>query len=82
MRVRKSYQPREPDDSPRALMEAKFGDSFAQNDAAHSAREVIFEGADRGEIQDSLGPPVETHYARSMPLKNVNEESAWCRVDI
>lgn len=39
-----------------------------------SAREVILEGADRGKIQDPLGPAGETHYARSMPLKKVNDD--------
>ncbi|HUG12009.1 MAG TPA: sulfite oxidase [Opitutaceae bacterium] len=39
-----------------------------------SVREVIFEGADRGEIKDPLGPAGEVHYARSMPLKKANED--------
>jgi DMSO/TMAO reductase YedYZ molybdopterin-dependent catalytic subunit len=39
-----------------------------------SAREIIFEGADRGEIADPLGPAGENHYARSVPLQKANED--------
>jgi DMSO/TMAO reductase YedYZ molybdopterin-dependent catalytic subunit len=40
----------------------------------NSVREVIFEGADQGVIDDALGPAGETHYARSMPLQKANED--------
>ena len=40
----------------------------------NSAREVIFEGADRGEIKEPPGPAGKIHYARSIPLKKANEE--------
>jgi DMSO/TMAO reductase YedYZ molybdopterin-dependent catalytic subunit len=40
----------------------------------NSAREVIFEGADRGEIKDPPGPAGEVHYARSMPVKKANQD--------
>jgi DMSO/TMAO reductase YedYZ molybdopterin-dependent catalytic subunit len=40
----------------------------------HSVREVIFEGADRGEIKDPQGPAGKIHYARSMPLEKANED--------
>lgn len=40
----------------------------------NSVREVIFEGADRGEIKDPPGPAGKIHYARSMPLKKANED--------
>jgi DMSO/TMAO reductase YedYZ molybdopterin-dependent catalytic subunit len=39
-----------------------------------SVREVIFEGADRGEIKEPPGPAGEIHYARSMPLEKANED--------
>ncbi len=39
-----------------------------------SVREVIFEGADRGEIKEPPGPAGEIHYARSMPLQKANED--------
>ena len=39
-----------------------------------SVRELIFEGADRGEIKELPGPAGEIHYARSMPLKKANED--------
>jgi DMSO/TMAO reductase YedYZ molybdopterin-dependent catalytic subunit len=39
-----------------------------------SAREVIFEGADRGEIKEPPGPAGEVHYARSMPVKKANQD--------
>ena len=40
----------------------------------HSVREIIFEGADRGEIKEPPEPAGETHYARSMPLEKANED--------
>ena len=40
----------------------------------NSVRDVIFEGADRGEIKEPPGPAGEIHYARSMPLKKANED--------
>jgi DMSO/TMAO reductase YedYZ molybdopterin-dependent catalytic subunit len=40
----------------------------------NSAREVIFEGADRGEIKEPPGPAGTIHYARSMPLQKANED--------
>jgi len=40
----------------------------------NSVREIIFEGADRGEIEESLGPAGEIPYARSMPLQKANED--------
>ena len=40
----------------------------------NSVREVIFEGADRGEIKEPPGPAGEIYYARSMPLKKANED--------
>jgi DMSO/TMAO reductase YedYZ molybdopterin-dependent catalytic subunit len=40
----------------------------------NSVREVIFEGADRGEIKEPSGPAGESHYARSLPLKKANED--------
>jgi DMSO/TMAO reductase YedYZ molybdopterin-dependent catalytic subunit len=40
----------------------------------NSVREVIFQGADRGEIKEPPGPAGEIHYARSMPLKKANED--------
>jgi len=39
-----------------------------------SVREVICEGADRGEIKDPLGPAGEIPYARSMPLTKANDD--------
>ena len=39
-----------------------------------SVREVIFEGADRGETKDPPGPAGQNHYARSMPLKKANKD--------
>jgi len=39
-----------------------------------SAREVIFEGADQGEIKEPPGPAGKIPYARSMPLKKANED--------
>jgi DMSO/TMAO reductase YedYZ molybdopterin-dependent catalytic subunit len=39
-----------------------------------SVRDVIFEGADRGEIEDPSGPAGEVHYARSMPLQKANDD--------
>jgi len=39
-----------------------------------SGREVIFEGADRGEIADPTGPAGEMHYARSMPRQKANDD--------
>ena len=41
----------------------------------HSVREVIFEGADRGEIKEPSGPAGEIHYARSMPLKKATDDA-------
>lgn len=38
----------------------------------HSVREVIFEGADQGEIKEPPGPAGEIHYARSMPVEKAN----------
>lgn len=40
----------------------------------HSVREVVFEGADRGEIKEPPGPAGYNHYARGMPLKKSNED--------
>ncbi|MDO8596440.1 MAG: sulfite oxidase, partial [Sulfuricaulis sp.] len=40
----------------------------------YSVREVIFEGADRGEIKEPPGPAGKIHYARSMPLKKANKD--------
>lgn len=40
----------------------------------NSVRDLIFEGADRGEIEDPSGPAGEIHYARSMPLKKAHED--------
>lgn len=40
----------------------------------NSVRELIFEGADRGEIKEPPGPAGKIHYARSMPLKKANED--------
>lgn len=39
-----------------------------------SVLDVIFEGADRGEIKEPPGPAGEVHYARSMPLAKANED--------
>lgn len=39
-----------------------------------SARELIFEGADRGEIKDPAGPGGNVPYARSLPLQKANED--------
>lgn len=39
-----------------------------------SVCEVIFEGADSGEILDPPGPAGDIHYSRSMPLKKANED--------
>jgi len=39
-----------------------------------SVREVIFEGADRGEIEDPLGPAGNVHYTRSMSLKKATHD--------
>jgi DMSO/TMAO reductase YedYZ molybdopterin-dependent catalytic subunit len=39
-----------------------------------SGREVIFEGADRGEIREPPGPAGKSHYARSLPLRKANED--------
>jgi len=40
----------------------------------NSVREVIFEGADRGEIKEPPAPAGQIHYARSMPLQKANED--------
>lgn len=40
----------------------------------NSANEVIFEGADQGEIKEPPGPAGEIHYARSMPLEKANDD--------
>ncbi|MBE0545104.1 MAG: sulfite oxidase [Verrucomicrobia bacterium] len=40
----------------------------------NSGREVIFEGADRGEIKEPPGPAGEIHYARSLPVSKANED--------
>lgn len=40
----------------------------------HSVREVIFEGADQGEIKEPPGPSGSIHYARSMPLEKAHED--------
>lgn len=40
----------------------------------NSGREVIFEGADQGEIREPPGPAGKNHYARSMPLQKANED--------
>jgi DMSO/TMAO reductase YedYZ molybdopterin-dependent catalytic subunit len=40
----------------------------------NSGREVIFEGADRGEIKEPPDPAGEIHYARSLPLQKANED--------
>jgi DMSO/TMAO reductase YedYZ molybdopterin-dependent catalytic subunit len=39
-----------------------------------SGREVIFEGADRGEIKKPPGPAGKIHYARSIPVQKANED--------
>ena len=39
-----------------------------------STCEVIFEGADEGEIKEPPGPAGKIHYARSMPLKKATED--------
>jgi len=39
-----------------------------------SARDVIFEGADRGEIDDPAGPTGNVHYARSLPLQKASAD--------
>ncbi len=39
-----------------------------------STREVIFEGADQGEIKEPPGPAGKNHYARSMPVKKAMED--------
>ena len=39
-----------------------------------SVNEVIFEGADSGEIKEPPGPAGKIHYARSMPLQKANED--------
>ncbi len=39
-----------------------------------SAREVVFEGADRGEIREPGGPVGTTSYARGMPLRKANQD--------
>lgn len=39
-----------------------------------SAREVVFEGADRGEICEPGGPVGTTSYARGMPLQKANQD--------
>jgi len=40
----------------------------------HSVREVIFEGADRGEIREPHGPAGKIHYARSLPLPKAHDD--------
>ena len=40
----------------------------------HSVRDVIFEGADRGEIKEPSGPAGKIHYARSLPLPKANAD--------
>lgn len=40
----------------------------------NSGREVIFEGADRGEIKEPPGPTGEVHYARSLPAQKANKD--------
>lgn len=39
-----------------------------------SVRELIFEGADEGVIEDPLGPSGKTHYARSVPLTKATDD--------
>lgn len=40
----------------------------------NSVREVIFEGADQGDMKEPPGPAGKIHYARSLPLKKANED--------
>lgn len=40
----------------------------------NSGREIIFEGADRGEIKEPPGPAGKIHYARSLPVQKANED--------
>ena len=39
-----------------------------------SARELIFEGADKGEIKESPRPAGKIHYARSMPVEKATDD--------
>ena len=38
------------------------------------AREVVFEGADRGAIKEAPRPPAEIHYARGVPIAKANTD--------
>lgn len=53
---------------------ARLAEVLRRAGPKNSVCEVIFEGADRGEIQEPPGPAGEIHYARSLPLWKANED--------
>ena len=52
----------------------RLGEVLRRAGLKHSVCELIFEGADRGEVKDPLGPAGEIYYARSMPVEQADEE--------
>ena len=51
-----------------------LADVLARAGVRESAREVILQGADEGEIKESPRPSGKIHYARSLPLAKANED--------
>lgn len=51
-----------------------LADVLRRVDLKNSVCDVIFEGADRGEIKEPPGPAGIIHYARSMPLQKANKD--------
>lgn len=52
----------------------RLADVLRRAGLKNSVREVIFEGADQGEIKEPSGPAGKIHYARSMPLTKAKED--------
>jgi len=51
-----------------------LGEVLRRAGVKNSVREVIFEGADNGEIKEPPGPAGKIHYARSLPLQKANDD--------
>jgi DMSO/TMAO reductase YedYZ molybdopterin-dependent catalytic subunit len=51
-----------------------LSDVLARAGADEHAREVILEGADKGEIKEPPRPPGEIHYARSLPVQKAKAD--------
>lgn len=46
-----------------------------------SAREIIFEGADHGKLEDPKAPRGEIHFARSIPLEKASDVLLACKMN-